>query len=705
MKTSSTNLKEDWVNTQMTARRNEYTETKDVNVALATFNVNMKQPSDRDTNSIREWLQLQTSNTSTGQVVYPDLIFVGLQEVDMSAAAVLKEQTEALTIWDGILSNALNSRDLQDPSEEGNGSAQRPEYVRVCSKQLVGLYSALFVKRTYNRPDVIKDVRACAAGVGVMQLGNKGAVSIRLELYKSTFCFVNSHLAPHMNNVERRNQNYFDIMKRTLFNGDRRFYHPDKHDFFFWLGDLNYRSTLDYDTMLRLIHDENYEKILAHDQLRIEKNKANSCFPHFDEAPISFPCTYRFDAGTNTYDTSEKRRIPAYTDRILWKQNKLIQCKNYSSFSAMKFSDHKPVSALFSVPVQVVIMDKMQRIHSDIIKQLDKMENDMLPEIKVSQTEFRFDNVRFEEVQTQTIVVENVGKVVCSFQFVGKPPNEDVLCKDWMEFDPPAGMIVPNDKIEIQLSVNVQADSAHALNAGRDTIDDILILHLKNGRDHFISIQGNWLKTCMANNMDRLISLKNGVRNPSGEETLDVDKRPLVPRELYTLCKYLHDNGLNTARVFKSEGSAEEARKIRDILDTGGSLYEYEGSCDTIAESILSLLKTFEEPVIPFHYYERVIEVVDEGYEKCLGLVRSVRESLHYNVFVYTIALLREVLKHSKKNDSTPADLAVIFGDAFIRKKDGLPSQFEQQQAVKFVEYFLLPHHVDEELGPLRPIQ
>lgn len=79
---------------------------------------------------------------------------------------------------------------------------------------------------------------------------------------------------------------------------------------------------------------------------------AGLSFPFYSEARITFMPTYKFDIGTDRYDTSEKARIPAWTDRILRKGTNIRQL-SYDS-APLKFSDHRPVYATFQCVVSIV---------------------------------------------------------------------------------------------------------------------------------------------------------------------------------------------------------------------------------------------------------------------------------------------------------------------------------------------------------------
>jgi hypothetical protein len=87
-------------------------------------------------------------------------------------------------------------------------------------------------------------------------------------------------------------------------------------------------------------------------------------FQFYSEGLITFPPTYKYDVGTNYYDTSEKSRIPAWCDRILWKGSNIHQL-HYDS-ACLQCSDHRPVWALFSCDINFVDDHLKENIRSII---------------------------------------------------------------------------------------------------------------------------------------------------------------------------------------------------------------------------------------------------------------------------------------------------------------------------------------------------
>lgn len=73
-------------------------------------------------------------------------------------------------------------------------------------------------------------------------------------------------------------------------------------------------------------------------------------FSGFREAPIRFPPTYKYDVGTNVFDTSDKMRVPSWTDRIILKSKRSFYIEHYSSVD-LDSSDHKPVAAFVACSV------------------------------------------------------------------------------------------------------------------------------------------------------------------------------------------------------------------------------------------------------------------------------------------------------------------------------------------------------------------
>ena len=135
---------------------------------------------------------------------------------------------------------------------------------------------------------------------------------------------------------------------------------------------------------------------------------------------LRFRPTYKYDLGTNNWDSSEKCRTPAWTDRILWRGENLCQTE-YRSSEALTASDHKPVSASFKLGVKVIDKSKRQKIKTEIMKKLDMLENDFLPAVMVDQTEIIFDEVRFMESFFKSLAIANTGQVLVDLPLVPLP--------------------------------------------------------------------------------------------------------------------------------------------------------------------------------------------------------------------------------------------------------------------------------------------
>ena len=70
-----------------------------------------------------------------------------------------------------------------------------------------------------------------------------------------------------------------------------------------WLGDFNYRIGLDLEAAKALVRNRDLDTLYANDQLNIGM-VAGLAFHHYAEARITFLPTYKYDIGTDDFDTS-----------------------------------------------------------------------------------------------------------------------------------------------------------------------------------------------------------------------------------------------------------------------------------------------------------------------------------------------------------------------------------------------------------------
>jgi phosphatidylinositol-bisphosphatase len=255
------------------------------------------------------------------------------------------------------------------------------------------------------------------------------------------------------------------------------------------MGDLNYRLStqqLPESKLKEMAKMEKYDELLNHDQLT-EQIKCCNVFHGFNEGVIRFKPTYKYDPGTDEWDSSEKARAPAWCDRILWRTNRggTVNVCQYRSHPTLKLSDHKPVSVLLDVGIKLVDKSKRSVVLSEVHQTLDKLENETKPVVALSTLDIVFKDVKFGHVQTQELIIKNTGQTHVDFIFKLRPEQQNI-CKNWLIIKPTNGFIPAGTQEKISISVYVDIESLSHLNAGKETLEDILVFHVEGGADSFV---------------------------------------------------------------------------------------------------------------------------------------------------------------------------------------------------------------------------
>uniref|UniRef100_A0A8H8CK11 phosphoinositide 5-phosphatase n=1 Tax=Psilocybe cubensis TaxID=181762 RepID=A0A8H8CK11_PSICU len=317
----------DYVRATLERRSSEYSTTRQCTFFIGTWNLNGKPPSE----SLLPWLFPRQSTNE------PDMFVLGFQEiVPLTAQQIVQTDPEKRRIWENKIMDTLDRR----PNKQA-------DYLLLRSEQLVGTALLILVKSELTA--VIRNVEGATRKTGLRGMsGNKGAVGIRLDYYDTSFCFLTAHLAAGHSNVEERNADYRTIVNGLHFQKGKTI---QSHENVIWLADTNYRIDLDNATVRSLAEHDDFDPLLAADQLRNAMDNRD-VFYGYEEGPLLFRPTYRYDLGTDNYDTSEKMRIPAWTDRILHRGN-AFDLAVYSR-AELRGSDHKPVFAIYRAEVRIV---------------------------------------------------------------------------------------------------------------------------------------------------------------------------------------------------------------------------------------------------------------------------------------------------------------------------------------------------------------
>ncbi|KAG0650462.1 Inositol polyphosphate 5-phosphatase OCRL-1 [Hyphodiscus hymeniophilus] len=253
-----------------------------------------------------------------------------------------------------------------------------------------------------RNPSAIQDIESAGVGVGMAEMGNKGAIGVRFTYghgsESTELTFVAAHLAAMEEEVLRRNQDWKNIVRGLVFSSstkapantassaenrpllsispqDASIYKSTSH--LFIAGDLNYRtssmspSPSDHIETFPQPHQDasspkHISSLFERDQLNKER-AAGRTLHGLTEWPVRFPPTYKYDSKEPFLTPDEqlskwhwaKHRWPSWCDRILyleippWMDShnndfKLV-AKRYTALPLQPTTDHRAVTINFRV--------------------------------------------------------------------------------------------------------------------------------------------------------------------------------------------------------------------------------------------------------------------------------------------------------------------------------------------------------------------
>lgn len=312
-----------------------------------------------------------------------------------------------------------------------------------------------------------------------------------------------------------------------------------------WCDRILYRSRKD-----RLEYAEK-QRLALDAEIRDEEMKKRGIDAAVADESTMFEYDPDQDADEVYDDTTSVLDIQLTKDQTNKVEDDLI-LETYVSHQRVLSADHKPLNAVFTLRFDAAVSELKAKVQQEVARELDRAENEGRPVLTVvvdgtmhgddpNFTGVSFGHVRYDEPKTRSITLANTGRVVSYFGFVSKPQHsgnaeESRTTPKWLsiKLDIPSERttesskprqyeddawdtdvdkvfkLEPGDTCIIQLVSYVKdKEILRRFNSG-ETMEDILILRVKQGRDHFLPVRGTWQKSVHGRTLDILTRLPEG---------------------------------------------------------------------------------------------------------------------------------------------------------------------------------------------------
>ncbi len=375
-----------------------------------------------------------------------------------------------------------------------------------------------------------------------------------------------------------------------------------------------------------------------------------------------------------------------------------ISLEHYGSHQRILSSDHKPLDAIFSITYEAAIPELKAKVQQEVARELDKQENEGRPGVTVvvdhqpeaandkaddpaEHSEIHgvdFGEIRYGTHKSAGLTVANTGGVVATFLFVDRPVVDDhkaSIAPPWLTLEVEGDSdnantnrnalqqytLLPGETRYVHLAVEIQDFKlVRKLNEGTLQLDDVLVLRVKDGRDHFIPLFGSWMQSSFCRTLNELLSVpEGGVRQLQRQKSESGAKNNCVgsehnppqhqklsaPRELYALSEVVQDlaqRGVAEWEMTHEDGTSQPPWKqeswgngwpfepqawefkpspdrsrlladVREALDTGALLnaqFAEESPTfhrlEVLAETLVTFLRSLQDGIITADLWDQL---------------------------------------------------------------------------------------------------
>ncbi|KAI0199408.1 type II inositol-1,4,5-trisphosphate 5-phosphatase [Astrocystis sublimbata] len=277
----------------------------------------------------------------------------------------------------------------------------------------------------------------------------------------------------------------------------------------------------------------------------------------------------------------------------------------YTSHQRVMSSDHKPLVAVFTLQYDAVVPELKAKVHAEVARELDRVENEGRPGITIvvdgsgaasanegsagdGSSGVEFGDVGFLRKKSRSLTIANTGRVQAKLQFLEKPrsdDDDDTQTPSWLgvqfatslndyderkrEISQAEISLDPGDTINAVIEVEVHdLKQLRALNENPTQLEDVLVLRVVDGRDHFIPIRASWQPSCFGRSLEELIRIpKGGIttlikqRPRTGSIPYSLDVHGSSPTELFKLIEAIESLA---ERLIADENMIEEVYVPRE---------------------------------------------------------------------------------------------------------------------------------------------